>query len=899
MKLTTLNIDAPKEMSVGSPDKKTINTPRKTSWSLPQHDVWSSPTFIEKRVELPYLASPYNLEDDEDFPEDRPRKRTKFWRKSGQWKFSSDVPDLSTSQVVEDEVSLNANEEVVPVQEMPLVVITDAATGTSTMQSVTLQEQMMSTGLVESAIQLELRREGRNEPANGEVTQQPSEVSGVDNTNDLPILETVVVEVPILPLQLDSNAEGPLVVSSTVISTSELLRNAPTEPVPSPGPTLIPPLMPRAWSEDLQRESSPFADESTHQGPGQHGMDGTTSPRLLPEDVRDRVMAEETEDRVDQQDTQPRRMPSEVVDEAISQDTPTVSSLLTMLDPQLWDVTSASGIDEHQDTQFLSETGVMFPVEDENTDRKEEQPSDDEVIAESSRISVFEDGQDLEGDVVVGVTSSSPFETTPLDNTPYEDTPVQKQIRVDQVPSALYSQEPITTDVRYTSPLTNQLADVSTGLRDDAPILSPLSEVAQEGTDSNLATEAAMENVQTAPQSSLSPTDQPTSSPLPRELISGYTNESSSEHTFGQEMPSTQSVDAVPSQMVYENEAMEVEAMDMEEEKVPNLGNKSPRLDMNEPFESPQEAQTGRSPTGNIATSGRQPEDASPVREAVDRMSNLAKLKARKKKRLSKKRKSNVPDIISPWFASKQRSKSSEVESGAEEEIQHAMDNNVFGLLQVDDLQAADTSKEQTPQASVKSLPTNNEQHDAQTHEEAGQARQTPTDVDTSKDSGLAMGGLLTTLSYYTPLSRLEQYLNQKSSSDTHTLDIFAVVTLVTAPPSQAKAGPKDWSTIFRVTDPSVSPSGARVQVFRPYKSALPEAAVGDVILLRNFAVKSRKGQCYLLSADASAWLVWRSSGAETRQECRGPPVEIGADEHAHAVTLKRWWANAGGGKTE
>lgn len=98
-------------------------------------------------------------------------------------------------------------------------------------------------------------------------------------------------------------------------------------------------------------------------------------------------------------------------------------------------------------------------------------------------------------------------------------------------------------------------------------------------------------------------------------------------------------------------------------------------------------------------------------------------------------------------------------------------------------------------------------------------------------------------------------------------------------------------------------------------------------MLLRAFAVRSRKRRAFLLSCDASAWCVWRFgeaggaveeeeegkrrrrrssvSGAEVREEIKGPPVEFGEAERERARVLRGWWVGlrgeegGGGGEGE
>lgn len=183
--------------------------------------------------------------------------------------------------------------------------------------------------------------------------------------------------------------------------------------------------------------------------------------------------------------------------------------------------------------------------------------------------------------------------------------------------------------------------------------------------------------------------------------------------------------------------------------------------------------------------------------------------------------------------------------------------------------------------------------------------------------------GLSTTLSYFNPLTSLEMHLNQPT-----TIDVIGVVASATSDPTRAKSGPRDWFTIFFISDPALqeyqdsqisegsprnraAPRNVRVEIFRPWKASLPLASPGDVIMLRAFVVKSRTRRPYLLSNDASAWCVWRYTGIEDsskieaesgkpvwarkragsiREEIKGPPIEVGDGERGRARELRDWW---------
>ena len=121
-------------------------------------------------------------------------------------------------------------------------------------------------------------------------------------------------------------------------------------------------------------------------------------------------------------------------------------------------------------------------------------------------------------------------------------------------------------------------------------------------------------------------------------------------------------------------------------------------------------------------------------------------------------------------------------------------------------------------------------------------------------------------------------------------LDVLAVATTTPPQPQRAKGGPRQYSVTFNITDPTIAPSGVtEVQVFRPYKEALPHVEAGDGILLRNFQVASVKRGFALQSLpdEGSSWAVFKES---EDPEIRGPPVEFGVLEKNHIVQLKDWY---------
>jgi Telomeric single stranded DNA binding POT1/CDC13 len=198
--------------------------------------------------------------------------------------------------------------------------------------------------------------------------------------------------------------------------------------------------------------------------------------------------------------------------------------------------------------------------------------------------------------------------------------------------------------------------------------------------------------------------------------------------------------------------------------------------------------------------------------------------------------------------------------------------------------------------------------------------------------------GFRTALSYYTPVAALPNYLNSSSPFD-QSADILAIVSKASAAPKRADKGPRDYFTQFSIVDRTLtepdSKHEVRVQVFRPWKAALPKAEVGDVVLLRQFEVLGARGGIgvSLRSGEDSAWCVWRfnkpsrvpeqasqnkywdaehhkpiwattadeegrSSQADERslverEEVNGPPVEIGKEEREHVDELRHWWQDA------
>jgi hypothetical protein len=143
---------------------------------------------------------------------------------------------------------------------------------------------------------------------------------------------------------------------------------------------------------------------------------------------------------------------------------------------------------------------------------------------------------------------------------------------------------------------------------------------------------------------------------------------------------------------------------------------------------------------------------------------------------------------------------------------------------------------------------------------------------------------LRTELPQFTPLKKLRYSIGKK-------IDVLGVATTSPPEPQRAKSGPRHYSVVFNITDASIAPSGvAEVQVFRPYKDALPAIEVGDGILIRNFQVVSvQKGFALRSMQDeGSSWAVFKG---DEEPEIRGPPVEYGDEEKGHVKSLKAWFA--------
>ncbi|GAB7342750.1 hypothetical protein MBLNU457_g0895t1 [Dothideomycetes sp. NU457] len=74
--------------------------------------------------------------------------------------------------------------------------------------------------------------------------------------------------------------------------------------------------------------------------------------------------------------------------------------------------------------------------------------------------------------------------------------------------------------------------------------------------------------------------------------------------------------------------------------------------------------------------------------------------------------------------------------------------------------------------------------------------------------------GTTTKLSYFTPLTNLETFLNEPLS----TVDVLAVVCDKASDPVRAKSGPRDWFTVFSIVDPEILDQTTSDTMTAPWK---------------------------------------------------------------------------------
>lgn len=189
--------------------------------------------------------------------------------------------------------------------------------------------------------------------------------------------------------------------------------------------------------------------------------------------------------------------------------------------------------------------------------------------------------------------------------------------------------------------------------------------------------------------------------------------------------------------------------------------------------------------------------------------------------------------------------------------------------------------------------------------------------------------GFTTPHSYYPSLSSVPTHFDEE-------IDVLAVAVNTSKQAQRAKSGPRDYFLTLKVADSSCNARDtASIQLFRPYKEALPICARGDILLLRGMKVQTRRtlgtrgkiqknkdlDGMMLLSTDSSAWAVFkflvpqtisaeegrpgpkdgsarlpakRATPIKMDAQINGPPVEFGAEERAFARGLNKWWIEAG-----
>jgi hypothetical protein len=145
--------------------------------------------------------------------------------------------------------------------------------------------------------------------------------------------------------------------------------------------------------------------------------------------------------------------------------------------------------------------------------------------------------------------------------------------------------------------------------------------------------------------------------------------------------------------------------------------------------------------------------------------------------------------------------------------------------------------------------------------------------------------GLWTRLSYFTPFSLLSENFN-------NAVDTMSVVISSTLA-SRGSRQPRDYFTTLLLIDPSTSGTPVCAQLFRKKKSALPVVSKGDVILLRNFKVRSADHKMVLCTMGHSSWAVF-IQGDQENVQINGPPVEYGDDERACVAELRQWFSEEG-----
>ncbi len=226
---------------------------------------------------------------------------------------------------------------------------------------------------------------------------------------------------------------------------------------------------------------------------------------------------------------------------------------------------------------------------------------------------------------------------------------------------------------------------------------------------------------------------------------------------------------------------------------------------------------------------------------------------------------SDVPDVISPWFAPRKP-----VQLTEEEE------ESASSPSSIDFESENEQSRSLKPTESLSSPPSDEDLpviHTQNGHLISSVPASVPPPPPT---------GLRTPLAYYAPLSTLSTLYNTTTS--------ILAIALSSKPIERSKTGPRDYHTTLHITDPSSSPKTTTVQIFRPFKEALPLVEAGDAVLLRSFKVVSIGRRLSLISQAASAWAVFKGREVSSK----GPPVELGAEERGFAKGLGEWWGSLG-----
>ena len=259
-------------------------------------------------------------------------------------------------------------------------------------------------------------------------------------------------------------------------------------------------------------------------------------------------------------------------------------------------------------------------------------------------------------------------------------------------------------------------------------------------------------------------------------------------------------------------------------------------------------------------------EAAYPVEDGAPRLKELRSLTAPLTKDMGD-RVTHVPDAISPWFALKRNSQVYEASEDDEESDSHSEQSldSERQNLSYPVVEGNGDSKLHLPTSGIETETTIGNGH---TIIQSPHAVPPPV-------------GLRTPLSYFSPLVTIHDHFAS-------TIDALAIVTSTTRL-QRSKSGPKDYYLTFNITDPSAESALTSVQIFRPFKEALPLTSKGVAILLRNFKVQSQKHRFTLVSTASSAWAVFEKGHSV---QVNGPPVEVGAEERGFAKGLIQWWSS-------